>query len=368
LSRPLLIIGASGRAAAMSARRAGYEPTVIDLFGDADTRAVAECHVCSWDDYPHGIAVLAEKLPPMSFRYTGGIENHPSVIAELSKRHTLIGNGPDVLKKVRDPAAWTHLLKGYGFSIPKLAIPGSKPPRGGEWVRKPFASSGGLGVRLAKPTDLFGITDPDCGYFLQEFIRGPVMSAYYRSAWPGCELRGTTEQLVGEPWLHAKDFLYCGSILPAVIRDETRERLVLIGKALTDWANLDGEWGLDFVLRDRTPVPIEINPRYTASAELYDHHDGPGEIGKAVYYAPRRIVFPKTGPWADSLSRVRARTLQPVPEYADIPDPGSVIEAGRPVLTLFADFTDRSYGGNTRTQLKQRAAELDRLFAAEAAR
>ena len=229
-----------------------------------------------------------------------------------------------MLAKVRDPAAWTYLLKGYGFAVPKLIVPGGKPPRGGEWMRKPLASAGGLGVRRATSVDLFSITDPDCGFALQQFIPGRAMSAYFSP-----DFVGVSEQLIGEPWLHAKPFAYCGSIRASV----PTARIQLLGRALTEWAGLSGSWGFDFILRGRTPVPVEINPRYTASAELYETDIG----AKAVYYAPQRIEFPDST-W---------------PDCADIPAAGSVIEPGYPVLTLFAA---------DRRGLQQRAAEFDRRF------
>ena len=40
-ARPLLVVARSARALAQAARAAGYAPRVIDLFGDADTRACA---------------------------------------------------------------------------------------------------------------------------------------------------------------------------------------------------------------------------------------------------------------------------------------------------------------------------------------
>ena len=38
MSDPVLIAAVSGRALAAAARRAGFRPCVLDLFGDADTR------------------------------------------------------------------------------------------------------------------------------------------------------------------------------------------------------------------------------------------------------------------------------------------------------------------------------------------
>ncbi|MDT9047034.1 hypothetical protein RSW36_28355, partial [Escherichia coli] len=40
----ILIAAQSGRALAQAARRAGFRPFVLDLFGDEDTLALAEAH------------------------------------------------------------------------------------------------------------------------------------------------------------------------------------------------------------------------------------------------------------------------------------------------------------------------------------
>jgi predicted ATP-grasp superfamily ATP-dependent carboligase len=78
-------------------------------------------------------------------------------------------------------------------------------------------------------------------------------------------------------------------------------------------------------------------------------------VAKAVYYAPHAIRFPRSGPWDADL----AAPFDPwrVPDFADIPSAGALIEPGWPVLTLFAE------GTNARRLLQSRAAELDSLFA-----
>jgi predicted ATP-grasp superfamily ATP-dependent carboligase len=73
---PLLIVGASGRAAAASARRAGFDPYVIDLFADADTRRLAETVRCPIERYPGAIPELARRLPPGPFLYGGRLPFH----------------------------------------------------------------------------------------------------------------------------------------------------------------------------------------------------------------------------------------------------------------------------------------------------
>ncbi len=97
-------------------------------------------------------------------------------------------------------------------------------------------------------------------------------------------------------------------------------RLESIGNALAMAFGLAGWFGVDFVLRDGIPWPVEVNPRYTASLEIFeiasgqsllpDHRDAcaatpsPGRplaaatlpagrvIAKWILHAPRRLVAP----------------------------------------------------------------------------
>ena len=142
---------------------------------------------------------------------------------------------------------------------------------------------------------------------------------------------------------------------------------------------LTGAGGIDFISTPAGPVLIEVNPRYTAATELFELHYGvcalakPGDpdsdthvftrigpvIGKAVYHAARSLTVPAAGPWDDSTALAGSGNVWVRPDFADIPQPGEVIEQGQPVVTLLAD-------GPTETAvlatLKARAADLDRLF------
>lgn len=359
------VVGASARAAAHSLVRAGFAPWAVDLFADRDLRLVAPCVRCPLADYPAALPALAEQFPPGPVMYTGGLENHPDVVAELARRRLVLGNSPDVLGKARDP----ELLSGPeadGFAT-LYSRSGLEPVRAtGRWLAKPLRSCGGLGVRFAETGEVVG---PN--YYLQEFADGPPMSAQFVAIDAATTPLGVTEQLVGEPWLHAGPFAYCGTVGPAVVSGELRAILVGLGEYFGRAAGLRGIWGLDFVLRDGHPYPIEINPRYTAALEVLEHtyqaalltrtgattHKARRVVGKAIYYAPCPITFPAAGPWnADLVTPFEPWRL---PGYADIPDPGEPIEPGQPVLTFFAAG---STAEECRATLKEKAAKLDRLF------
>src|SRR5262245_27667709 len=164
MAERILIVGASGRAAAASALRAGFEPFVIDLFADADTVRLSPTLKCDPADYPRGFVELAKQAPPGRWMYTGGLENYPDVLAAISETRPLWGNGLDVLKLVRDPWILDSLPKHVVGFAEVAARRGDTAPWG--WVRKPLAGAGGGGVRFVDHGD----RADDEGVYYQEFI------------------------------------------------------------------------------------------------------------------------------------------------------------------------------------------------------
>ena len=60
----LIIIGASTRAAATSAWRAGWTPWCADLFADADLERIATVRKVPPETYPHGLLAALYDAPP----------------------------------------------------------------------------------------------------------------------------------------------------------------------------------------------------------------------------------------------------------------------------------------------------------------
>jgi predicted ATP-grasp superfamily ATP-dependent carboligase len=378
------VVGASARAAVMTLARAGESCWAIDLFNDRDLRRLAPCVRCPLEHFPQAIPELAKQFPPGPVLCTGGLENHPDVIAELLRSRELLGPDPDVVRRVRDP----FNLVGRPLTLPAgSVVPERSPPlRGGGgrlfesnpetllgfsadsgsprhgvadydggWLLKSLRSSGGLGVRWAKP----GEAVPE-GHVAQQFIHGTPMSAVFQDEM----LLGITGQLVGIPWLHAKPFHYAGTIAGAEHneppgssrREFDRLRMHIVSSI---GCSLRGFHGVDFILHDGTPYILEINPRYPASVECIEFANHLRcTVGKAIWFAPHAFRFPDSGPWDDDL----AGAFDPwrLPNFADIPEADEPFEAGNPVITFFA--TGRN-AEECRERLQSRAAELDRLFA-----
>src|SRR5262245_33529300 len=305
---PLLIVGASARAAAFSARRAGLTPWTADLFADRDlAHACDDCRQVA--DYPRGFLTVSRDGPPGPWIYTGALENAPALVRELALRRVLWGNPAPILRRVRSPFTIVGVLGAHGVTCPEVveSLDATQTKR---WLRKPRASASGRGVAFAETR-----TGASAGHYLQEYIEGEPSSAVYVAAGGRARLLGMTRQLVGEAWLHSGLFRYCGNIGPLPMSAKLNGALAQLGQVLTTAFALRGLFGVDFILRDDTPWPVEINPRYTASVEVLELATGQaflalhaqafgeqvtvadrppitGMLAKAIYFAADSLCFP----------------------------------------------------------------------------
>ena len=139
-----MVVGASVRAAAASAIRAGFTPLAIDRFTDADL--VQACAVTRGYQQPHQILDILSALPLVSWMYTGSLENHPRLVECISESRELLGNSAAVLRQVRDPRQLHAALQAADLLMP--AVCQERPARNVElWLLKPRRSGGGLGIR-----------------------------------------------------------------------------------------------------------------------------------------------------------------------------------------------------------------------------
>src|SRR5437762_79510 len=144
VERFLTIVGASARAAACSAVRAGFVVHAADLFADADLCRIAEATRVR--DYPHGLAAVLAGPQTGGWMYTGALENYPKLVDEWSRLRRLWGNAGDVLRGVRQPRELADALGRAGLPCPAVTFDGGPLPRDGTWLRKAFRSAGGARV------------------------------------------------------------------------------------------------------------------------------------------------------------------------------------------------------------------------------
>ena len=342
----LLILGASARAAAFSAFRAGLRPTCIDLFGDADLVACCPSLRIDASTYPDGLEVLASTRPSMPWLYTGAIENRPDLVDRIASDRPLLGNTGTVLRKVRDPFELTKIVRAAGVHAPEIRPDPREIPADGSWLVKPFASGGGRGIR-----PWTGDRPHGTGTFYQRRVTGLPASALFVGEAAGARLLGLTRQFLGKP---GNRFAYRGSLAPWPASPIVMGRLDQLGKALAERFALRGLFGVDLVLEGDRPWVIEVNPRYTASVEVLEWSLGRSlmvehlrsfgiksddRTFEAVGFAAKTIIYARAPMvFSEEWTRLSVDSTS-FPEVADIPSPGTRFSPGDPILTVFSQGT-----------------------------
>ena len=299
----VVLIGASIRSAAQSAKRAGFHVLGIDHFGDVDTRQA--CHefsilnefvtnpelICRFRKFPHFVV--------------GGI-NAAHDLTELRLYSPANETGSKVasLPSTSDSDCWdnTNWLEKMsaecGLSFPNTfhsRAANEEPPRvpGKRWLRKMKQSCGGLGVRWHTPVAPFipadsgtelvlantGIPAPEDALnretrdidnqVFQEWIPGRPHGATFICNGKDCRLLGVCRSLFTR--LGDLPFVYRGSFGPVSIPHALRQRLQTLGLNITRESGHRGLLNIDLVInRTGKTFVLEVNPRWSGSSELIE--------------------------------------------------------------------------------------------------
>ena len=360
----ILLIGVSARGMAESAVKSGYSIVALDAFGDLDLQGLCESHALLRDfGVPYSVKGLYQASSRLRFdaiAYTSNLENYPEVVGQIARRHDLLGNTAEALRRVRDSSLLYRLLVDAGFEVPEtiIQVNGRRATPERKWLNKPIRSGGGHRVSFARSGG-----SPKRGFILQEFIPGLPCSASFVADGQQAVVLGVSEQLVGVPEFGSQGFHYCGNITPLAAVEDSQygpailEQVGQIASLLARTFGLVGVNGFDFILKDGRVFLTEVNPRYSASMELierayslpvFDLHvqavtqknlpeidpiqpvktHPPRFYGKAILYAEKDALTPDTNRWLQAGIR-------------DIPHPKERIPSGKPVCTLLADGSTR---------------------------
>ena len=393
----ILVVGASARQLAQSARLANRRVIGIDLFADWDLRQVADCHpVQSLNEVRLDAMFPTEQVA--GFVICGGMETRFEVLVQLESKIRFYGPKIRQLKRSQDPLLLSQVCADNQIRFPEVRSADSMPNvTNAEWLLKPRLGSGGHLISRPSPSSN---TNVNGDLFWQRFVEGKSFSALLASNGGAVQLLGVTEQLVGDPKLTSSEFAYCGSIGPVIPNAELREQLLRCGSCLANEFELIGCFGIDMIV-DHLGQSwlIEINPRITASAEIFelagsinsamelhlncfqaDPLPAPRttdiRLGKAIVYSNYESNYKVS---CDMFEWMKDRSLQATsvgfaggrqkkywPEkadeflIADIPEPGTVIKHGHPIATVlcFDRFSNPSSGKSLHERLCQAADSI----------
>ena len=350
-SRPFLIVSVSGRSLAAMAQRSGARAVALDLFADEDTaercdtvRRVSSDRALRFHG-PRLLAAAAELAPPHASAglvIGSGLEGRPRLLGRLAAGRRLFGNAPQTIARLKEPATLLPLLDSLDIRYPAVRFEAPLAPRG--WLVKQAGGAGGAHVREAR-----GGSKPRSGRYFQRFVRGRTLSVLFLANGRDARIIGFNEQWPAGAACPALPFSYGGALSDACVPAIAQAQVEAWVRRLCGRAALVGLNGIDFVL-DEGDVPwfLEVNPRPTATAELYDARaegglfrwhveacDGvlPGDALGTGAVRGHKVVY------AFAAAEVPLRLHWPA-WVTDRPQPGARFAAGAPVCTVHADGSD----------------------------
>jgi len=286
------LIGASVRAAAQALRDSGQLSLAIDRFADSETVDVMSSRCLVARDWNHAKSLVIQfsKTPRLRRRgksnsqgihwlLAGGLELEPKLLAALSwGGGSILGCSVEAIEFAKDPGKWCNELSKVHPFVPDFSQ--QARTTSGEWFLKQAWPN-----RNSEPA-----------VFWQRKIHGRLGSAVFLASVDGVELIGTSLLRVTSDSALGNHH-YLGNLV--FTRRSTPNRpTVFEGQPLIDSANADpthcaalmddhhcnqlhamGSWfaqttgsrglfGIDFIANEQI-WPIEINPRATASVEIF---------------------------------------------------------------------------------------------------
>ncbi|OHX36548.1 hypothetical protein BJL95_00050 [Methylomonas sp. LWB] len=337
-SKCLLVIAKSARMLAALAVRAGFEVIAVDCFADADTRQIANqtyrVRSLAWDDIKLAVISALGRFRIADVLYGSGFETHPDSLMKLARDWRLLGNQADTFCRLQDKRDFFALLTRLAIPYPQVVF--QAPTEAGEWLRKPWRGEGGLGI--ARSMELERRDASGEGYW-QRYVDGIAMSALFVANGESARVVGWNRQWranLGPDFA----FVFAGAVGSVPIPSEVSQVLRTVVIQLTAEYGLRGLNSLDFMLVPDGFRVLELNPRVSASAQLYgddllvSHLRGSlglsldnvasAPVSKAVrtVFADRNLRVADDFSWPDWV--------------ADRPPGGAFFGAGQPICSIIA--------------------------------
>lgn len=341
----LLIASVTARSLAASARRAGFRPLVLDLFGDTDTLALAERAAPLPGSLDQGID--PDALIPALLDLAGddrdatlilgsGFERETELVDEIATRFNLAGNDGATIRHVKDPTRLAADCARIGIPHPDLCW--QAPADLSEWVVKTHGGAGGMHVSPARTDRLRP------GQYFQRFIRGENISACFIADGRNARIAGFSRQWAS-PTAQAP-FRYSGAVRLVEFDKALSAKIETWLCGLVQLSGLKGICSADF-LQDGDEIHlIEINPRPGATLDIFDDEEAPLIQAHIDASAGRAFRLPR---YQGSMASTIVYAEQDVPSFPDFSWPdwsadhqpaGTSLTLGDPVCTIFATGHD----------------------------
>lgn len=360
----MLIAAVSSRPFVKAAVTAGYSVVALDVFADADTKLAAE-HVYKIEYANSGFdakqfeAALdqIDTSDMLGFAYGSGFEAQPSLLDRISKRLPLIGNSPEVVRKLKDAPQFFEVLDSLAIPHPEVSF---KPLVNAEgWLCKEEGGSGGTHVLDAGANQAL-----PSGQYYQRVMGGVPISMLFAANGRDVKVVGFNQQWVAP--IAGKPYRYGGIVGNANLPEAIKQALQEAAQKIATAFGLRGLNSLDVIWQGDQYWVLEINPRLSSTLDLYQSKESNlfalhvqavgGDLSRFptisscskarnVLYAVQDLMIPDDFSW---------------PEWtADIPMPLTCIPHAQPICTVLAEADNAT---EAQALVLARVAELSALL------
>jgi predicted ATP-grasp superfamily ATP-dependent carboligase len=194
--------------------------------------------------------------------YGSGFEGQPELLEAIAKRLPLIGNTPEVLERIKNPKDFFPLLDTFQIAHPEISMHAPSPQDG--WLIKSAGGSGGTHIRQSWQD--IGLDD----YFQRE-VSGRPVSVLFLADSKDIQVIGYNEQWC-TPALDMP-YRYGGAVSRIELPAEVTSAMDEAARKITAAVGLKGLNSADFMLTEHGLLLLEINPRLSATIDLYDIPD-----------------------------------------------------------------------------------------------
>jgi predicted ATP-grasp superfamily ATP-dependent carboligase len=340
----------------------------LDAFADADTqRLAAKVIKVAYGDGGFDAADLERALQAIDASgvqgmvYGSGFEAMPELLEMTGKHLPVIGNTPRVVRNLKRALQFFTLLDVLQIAHPEISY---RPPvKSVGWLTKRGGGSGGTHVRKALP--LQQMVQRRGEYFQRE-MPGQVVSLLFAADGQQAKAIGYNRQWTSPSAM--MPYRYGGAVSQADLPDLVRRQLLQAAQRLTSAVGLRGINSIDAIMDGERAWIIEINPRLSATFDLY--RSLPGQVSLFDLHlqacAGHLADMPHLAPQARAHHIVYALDDVRLPDTIDWPDwvsdlplSGSTIAADEPICTILAEGDSAD---TAQQSLLERANELQNLF------
>ncbi len=351
---PLLIFAQTARFIAQSATQLGYQTWVADCFADTDTQQVADRLIqlapieqLSIESLLSSLEFLTQKQPCL-FICGAGIERFYPLLRQLPPHIQPLGNHFQVFKTLRSSQPFFGLLKQLAIPFPETRFTKPTDSNNKHWISKDMQGCGGSHIQTTIESSAHHLV-------FQEYIKGRSGSVSFIADGNAIGILGFNEQINNSETFRLEQIINQFDISKSL-----QEKIIQSLEQLVKAIEFKGFGSLDFIVDDSDNIYIlELNPRLSASAELYSMNSNilAWHIQASHGSLPKRST--QQAHAVKSLSYVFADKPYQVSEQAqwplqahDIPKASQKIQVDEPICTLLIESASTQDANNKRHQLE----------------